>query len=135
MRVIFVPLLAASTIATADTGVDVSGQPSGQQAESLVEVVPPEHEAEPVSRESPVLNPVTAQNCRDTISQARQEAGKPPLLDREPASPDKPYHIYAVDRRQDGCAVMVMKGDPSDIRPLPVAPDGPLMLMPLGSGR
>ncbi|MDT8279951.1 MAG: hypothetical protein RQ806_05315 [Erythrobacter sp.] len=75
------------------------------------------------------------QACRDRISQARQDAGKPPLLDREPASPDKPYPIYAVDRRQDGCAVMVMKGDPADIRPLPMAPDGPLLLLPAGSGR
>lgn len=73
--------------------------------------------------------------CRDRITQAREAAGKPPLLDREPASPDKPYHIYAVDRRQDGCAVMVMKGDPADIRPLPAAPDGPMLVMPAQSER
>lgn len=73
--------------------------------------------------------------CRDVISQARQEAGKSPLLDREPASPDRPYHIYAVDRRQDGCAVMVMKGDPADIRPLPAPSEGPLLLMPAGERR
>ena len=73
--------------------------------------------------------------CRDVISQARQEAGKPPLLEREPASPDRPYHIYAVDRRQDGCAVMVMKGDPADIRSLPARPEEPMLLMPAGERR
>ncbi|WP_054117746.1 hypothetical protein [Porphyrobacter sp. AAP60] len=75
------------------------------------------------------------EECRDRITQAREAAGKPPLLDREPASPEKPYHIYAVDRRQDGCAVMVMKGDPADIRPLPSAPDGPIVVTPAGSER
>lgn len=75
------------------------------------------------------------ERCRDVISQARQEAGKPPLLERKPASPDRPYHIFAVDRRQDGCAVMVIKGDPVDIRPLPARPDGPMLLMPLGERR
>ncbi len=75
------------------------------------------------------------EECRDRITQAREAAGKHPLLDREPASPDKPYHIYAVDRRQDGCAVMVMKGDPADIRPLPTAPEGPIVVIPAESER
>ena len=39
------------------------------------------------------------QQCRDRITVAREAAGKPPLLEREPASPEKPYHIYAVDKR------------------------------------
>ena len=63
--------------------------------------------------------------CRDRITHARELAGLPPLLDREPASPDKPHLIYAVDRRQDGCSVMVMKGNPDDIRPLPEPAEGP----------
>jgi hypothetical protein len=81
--------------------------------------------------------PVTLseEECRDRITLAREAAGKPPLLEREPASPDKPYHIYAVDRRQDGCAVMVMKGDPADIRPLPARPDGVVRMIPLGKGK
>ena len=68
--------------------------------------------------------------CRDTINKARAEAGKPPLLGREAASPDKPLAIYAVDRRENGCSVMVMKGDPSDIRPLPAPMEGPLRAIP-----
>ena len=73
--------------------------------------------------------------CRDVITQAQQQAGKPPLLDREPASPDKPYHIYAVDRREAGCSVMVIAGNPADIRPLPAPPDGPMRVMPLSERR
>jgi hypothetical protein len=84
-----------------------------------------------------VARPVTPseKECRDRITHARAAAGKPPLLEREPASPAKPYHIYAVDRRQDGCAVMVMKGDPADIRPLPARPDGLVRMIPLGQGK
>jgi hypothetical protein len=73
--------------------------------------------------------------CRDVITQAREQAGKPPLLEREPASPDKPYHIYAVDRREAGCSVMVTAGDPADIRPLPAPSDGPMLVMPLSDRR
>jgi hypothetical protein len=80
------------------------------------------------------VKPVTPSDaqCRDRITLARKAAGKPPLLEREPASPDKPYLIYAVDRRQDGCAVMVMKGDPADIRSLPARPEGVVRMVPLG---
>lgn len=94
--------------------------------------------SDPQPRAAPrELQPFTRsdEQCRDVISHARQEAGKPPLLEREPASPDKPYHIYAVDRRQDGCAVMVMHGDPADIRPLPARPEAPERMIPLANGR
>jgi hypothetical protein len=70
------------------------------------------------------------EQCRDRITQTRESAGKPSLLDRGPASPDRPHRIYAVDKRIDGCAVMVMHGDVTDIRPLPARPEGPLLLMP-----
>ena len=62
--------------------------------------------------------------CRDTIEQTREASGQSPLLDREPATPDRPYAIYAVDRRQDDCSVMVMMGDRNDIRQLPAPADG-----------
>ena len=69
-------------------------------------------------------------SCRDRITYARQRLGQPPLLERQPASPDKPHLIYAVDRREDGCSVMVMKGDPDDIRPLPLPSDRPFLMIP-----
>lgn len=56
--------------------------------------------------------------CRDRIQQARDTNGQPPL-GRETASPDEPLLIAAVDQRIDGCGVMVMHHDTSDIRPLP----------------
>lgn len=114
MQLITLPIAALALVAAADA--------------------PSEPATQAVTREPPRFAP-SDDRCRDVISQARQEAGKPPLLEREPASPDKPYHIYAVDRRQDGCAVMVMKGDPADIRPLPARPDGPMLLMPAGARR
>jgi hypothetical protein len=95
--------------------------------------------AEPPS-DSPVPHPAirqvelsvqSSEHCRDRITQAREDAGKPPLFDRAPASPDKPYKIYAVDKRIDGCSVMVMHGDVSDVRPLPLPSDEPLRVTPL----
>lgn len=67
--------------------------------------------------------------CRDKIEQARAANGQPPLFEREPASPNKPYRIYAVDRRQDGCSVMVIMGNPNDIRPLPERAEGPTFVL------
>ena len=60
--------------------------------------------------------------CRDRIIQARQERGLPPLR-RETATPDEPLFIAAVDKRIDGCSVLVMRNNTSDIRPLPVIED------------
>lgn len=92
-------------------------------------------ETSPPSQPVPALRVIEPlapppEHCRDQITKAREDAGKSPLLDRAPASPDKPYHIYAVDKRIDGCAVMVMHGDVTDFRPLPERPEGPILLMP-----
>ena len=55
--------------------------------------------------------------CRDTIHQVREARGLP----REaPAAP--PQMIAAVDHRIDGCSVMVMYGNTSDVRPVPTTP-------------
>ena len=84
----------------------------------------------PAIREIAPLAP-SPEQCRDRITQTREAAGKPPLLDRGPASPDKPYRIYAVDKRIDGCAVMVMHGDVNDVRPVPERPKGVGGVIPL----
>ena len=55
--------------------------------------------------------------CRDRIEQVRRETGQP-TLDRG-GSPQEPLLIAAVDKRIDGCSVMVMRNDTSDLRPLP----------------
>lgn len=61
--------------------------------------------------------------CRDRIEQVRAEAGRP-QLERGPADADKPLMMYAVDRKIDGCSVMVPVADPTDIRTSP-APGKP----------
>lgn len=89
----------------------------------------------PEIRELPPFGP-SPEQCRDRITETREAAGKPPLLDRGPASPDKPHRIYAVDKRIDGCAVMVMHGDVTDVRPLPEPPKRAgdiILLTPLGN--
>jgi hypothetical protein len=58
------------------------------------------------------------QVCRDRIHQVREERGLP-SLDRGNASADQALLIAAVDRRIDGCSVMVMRNNLADVRPLP----------------
>ncbi|MEO1730400.1 MAG: hypothetical protein AAFR64_06645 [Pseudomonadota bacterium] len=46
--------------------------------------------------------------------------GPAPLLRRGPNTPETPpLAIYAVDRRENGCGMMVMMGNPNDVRLLP----------------
>lgn len=71
---------------------------------------------------------LAARNCRDRIQQVRDASGQP-ALDKTPAAPGEGYLINAVDMRVDGCAVLQMKGNVNDLRPLP-APSGPAGLQP-----
>jgi hypothetical protein len=67
--------------------------------------------------------------CQDRIRTVREERGLP-TLDRRTASPDQPYLIAAVDHRIEGCSVMVMRHDTSDVRPLPANPERAAALIP-----
>lgn len=62
--------------------------------------------------------------CRDTIHEVREERGLPELEDKT-ANADEPLFIAAVDKRIDGCSMLVMRNDTSDVRPLPALPEGP----------
>lgn len=64
--------------------------------------------------------------CRDRIDLVRAERGLP-KLDRGTATGEEALLIAAVDHRIDGCAVMVMRHDTSDVRPLPAPESGPLL--------
>ena len=108
MRLIVLPFAALALI-----GAD--GQPAGETA---VEI--PAEAASGPDRAT----------CRDRIEEVRAASGQPPLIQRGPATPDEALLIYAVDRRQDGCAVMVVKGDPSDIRPVPEQRENAELLWP-----
>ena len=63
--------------------------------------------------------------CRDRIELVRQERGLP-KLQRDTARPDEPLFIAAVDKRIDGCSVLVMRENLADVRPLPAPDSGPL---------
>ena len=61
--------------------------------------------------------------CLDKVTTA---SGHPPMrfdpgpgakLDRRPARPGDATGWYAVDRRDNGCPVLVRMGDPTDVRP------------------
>ena len=63
--------------------------------------------------------------------QVRAEAGKPKIeAEQETADPEKPLLIAAVDQSVDGCKVLVMKQDTSDIRPMPEQRKGPVRIEP-----
>ena len=66
------------------------------------------------------IDPATGKAiCRDRIQQVRVERGLP-WIDRGTAvDPDQPLLIATVDHRIDGCSVMVMRDNTSDVRPLP----------------
>lgn len=121
MRLIFLPIAAYATIATAQDAPD-SAKPAGE--------IPAEYR--PCTGTGPVFNPEACEpyqdvrarlNCRDTIERVREANGQPALR-RENAATESPPMIAAVDHRVDGCSVMVMHGDTSDIRPLPERSEG-----------
>jgi hypothetical protein len=66
------------------------------------------------------IDPTTGKAmCRDKIQQVRAERGLPWVDRRTAIDPDRPLLIAAVDHRIDGCSVMVMRDDTSDVRTLP----------------
>ena len=68
--------------------------------------------------------------CRDTIHEVREARGLP----REAASPEPEQLIAAVDHRINGCSVMVMRNDTSDVRPLPAMPGSAPQLQRIPGG-
>jgi hypothetical protein len=56
--------------------------------------------------------------CRDRIQQVRAERGLQ-RLDQAPQTQAEGLLIAAVDKRIDGCSVMVMRNNSADVRPLP----------------
>jgi hypothetical protein len=67
-----------------------------------------------------LANPSEApgKNCRGRLETVRQERGLP-KLDRKDTGTSDPLLILAVDRRMDGCEVLVMRNNANDVRPLP----------------
>jgi hypothetical protein len=82
----------------------------------------------PIQRWNSLDEALASRDCRDRIEQVRAASGQP-ALDKAPAAPAEGYLINAVDMRVDGCAVMQMKSNVNDLRPLPTA-EGPPRLQP-----
>lgn len=70
-----------------------------------------------------------ADSCIGRIELVRQERGQP-ALQRDAEKQDEGLLIAAVDHRIDGCSVMVMRNDTSDIRPVPTINE-PAQVRPL----
>lgn len=67
------------------------------------------------------------QNCHGRIETAGQKSSAD-KADRNAAAANKAMHILAVDRRIDGCEVLVLSAN--DTRPLPKFNDAPGKLQP-----
>lgn len=66
------------------------------------------------------IDPTTGKAvCRETIQQVREERGLPWVDRGTAANPDEPLLIAAVAKTIDGCSVLVMRNDTSDVRPVP----------------
>ena len=101
-------------------GASASAQPSAKMVPPLV-----------LHDRGETTDPSATPACRDRIDKTREERGLPKLRD-DNAAPTDPLLIAAVDKRIDGCSVMVMRGNLADIRPLPKFQDGPAKLTPIG---
>lgn len=117
MRVLLVPAFAVVLLGAGDPPYSALDNPAYTNPPEASEIL---RDATGRDLERPQIQSAEHETCRDRISEARESARQPPLLQREPASPDKPLAIYAVERTQDGCSVMVMMGDREDIRTLPL---------------
>ena len=84
---------------------------------------------EPAQSWRDIQDPIERARCEEEIRQVRAEAGKPEI-EREPADKEAPLLIAAVDQKLNGCRMLVMKDDTSDVRPMPVRPEGPLVIEP-----
>lgn len=80
---------------------------------------------EPARRWTDVEDATSRQRCRDRIERVRAASGKPEL-EVKPAGEEEPLLHYAVDKRVDGCGVLVPVGDPTDLRS-PPAPGKPAL--------
>ena len=69
---------------------------------------------------------LSGNKCRDSNLPTTDNPGHRPRLERGPATAGMGQYIYAVDRRIDGCSVVLVKGD----GPAPTPPFGSIKLSP-----
>jgi len=100
MQPIVMPLVALALMASVDTPAPESGAIAGPEA-TIREI-------------SPFVPP--GKQCRDGATPTNDRVGRQPRLERGPATPGMGQTIYAVDRRVDGCPVILVKG--ASVQPL-----------------
>ncbi|QFT77867.1 hypothetical protein [Erythrobacter sp. THAF29] len=128
MRVVLLPICAVALIGASGETPQVSEvEPTPETSETPAL-------AQLLRDPSEVTTPNDFGRCADRIRQAREEMGLPELKN-ERASPDRPLLFYAVNRIEEGCGVLVMKGNPNDIRMIPEPPEGPIRMISAESGR
>ncbi len=128
MRYLVLPALAL-------TGVAIAAEPDEDRAESgeiemVAEATPCDDSVSVFNPEGCPEKPIDIDECEQTITQVRDANGQPSLR-REGAAPEDAEMIAAVDQQIDGCSVMVMHNDTSDVRPVP-EPEDRAELVPAG---
>lgn len=134
MRAILIPLMAVALIGASDEAKFETPESEEhtlfqEYQERLKGLKKRDLEVDLVEGEA--LKRLLRSGCRDRIERVEEDTeGRSdlpmilqpggPLLRRGPNNPESPpLAIYAVDRRENGCGVMVMMGDINDVRPLP----------------
>ena len=109
---------SASTLLGCSIGIGSAFAQTVDTASSQSELDMPGYEHPEAKWQSVEDGLPKSSECKDRIRQVREENGQP-ALDRDLAEPDEEILIAAVDHRIDGCSVLVMRNDTSDVRPLP----------------
>lgn len=112
-------------------GVGASAAPPAFDTAPALRTPAPSLTSRSVFKVPPEKKDQAQANCRGKIVTARAELGLPKLPD-DGAKAGDPLFIAAVARMIDGCEVLVMRDNTSDIRPLPQFEDGPGKMIPLG---
>ncbi|MEM6858549.1 MAG: hypothetical protein AAF559_11815 [Pseudomonadota bacterium] len=144
MRAVLIPVLAFALTGASDEAATPAPEPDQQalfeEYRSQLEALKKRDIAAEIAQGA-VLQGLKPSNCNDRLERAQDKADEAvvvtpgPLLRRGPNTSDsEPLAIYAVHRREGGCAVMVMMGDPTDVRPLPSLRAEDHRLMPADGG-
>ncbi len=107
MRLLVVPIAAIAVMgASEEPTPEITAPTSPEHLDLLQDIANPNAEC------SDQIHGIQTQEAQVRIDPRRRFL--------EPAEPrDNEFLIWAVDRRENGCGVMVMMGDPDDVREVP----------------
>jgi len=116
MRLLVVPIAAFALMGASDENSPEIVAPSNPEQIDLLQDI-----ANPNAECIDQMHEIETQEAQVRIDPRRRFL--------EPAEPrGNEFLIWAVDRRENGCGVMVMMGDPDDVRqvPKPIGPARPM---------